>query len=393
MARAGGGPRLLMIAGEVSGDHQASLLARALLARRPDLAIAGVGGPEMAASGVDVLIDSLGWGLIGYVEAYVRLPIFALRFWTLVRLVGRYRPDLLILVDFPGMNRELVRHFSGRLPMVYFVPPQTAFRRGASAARMARASVRLLAVLPFEAEAYRRAGADVVFVGHPAADAVRAPAPPAGQLRAEWGISGGVVCGLLPGSRLQEIRRLLPPMLDAAREIGAARRVSWVLPVASPFLHDAVERAVAESGAAVRVIAGRALDVMRAADVLVLASGTATVEAACAGVPMIVVYRLSPLTDWIARRFVVTPDVYRVGFSIPNIVLQERVVPELLNDEVNGARIRAEVDRLIDDAAARMRMRDQLAEVGRRLGPPGVLDRAAEETLRVLDSRGGTTLR
>ena len=389
---AGAAPRLLIIAGEVSGDHQGARLARALFARRPDLTISGVGGHEMAASGVDVLIESLAWGVIGYAEAYVRLPIFALRFWTLVRLVDRYRPDLLVLVDFPGMNRELVRHFSGRVPMVYFFPPQTALRRGATAARMARAAVRLLAVLPFEAEAYRRAGADVAFIGHPAVDDVRAPGPSAPQLREEWGITGGVVAGLLPGSRLQEIHRLLPPMLDAAGEMRAARSISWVLPVASPFLHDPVERAVSRSGATVRVIRSRALDVMRASDVLVLASGTATVEAACAGVPMVVVYRLSRLTDWIGRRFVVTPDFYRVGFSIPNIVLDRRVVPELLNEEVSGSRIRAEVDRLLDDAAARTRMRDDLAEVERRLGPPGVMARAAEETLRVLDSGGQVTL-
>ncbi len=173
--------------------------------------IAGTGGGEMVTAGVDVLIESLEWGVIGYVEAYARLTIFALRFWTLVRLVRRYHPDLLILVDFPGMNRELVRHFSGRVPMVYFVPPQTAFRRGASAMRMARAAVRLLAVLPFEAEAYRRAGADVAFIGHPAVDVVRAPARSSEQLRAEWGITRGLVVGLLPGSRLQEIRRLCLP--------------------------------------------------------------------------------------------------------------------------------------------------------------------------------------
>jgi lipid-A-disaccharide synthase len=389
---AGAGPRLLIVAGEVSGDHQGALLAEALFARRPGLTIAGVGGGEMSAAGVDVLIESLEWGVIGYVEAYVRLPIFALRFWKLVRLINRYRPDLLVLVDFPGMNRELVRHFSGRVPIVYFVPPQTVFRRGASAARMARAAVRLLAVLPFEAEAYRRAGADVAFIGHPAVDVLRAPGRSSAQLRAEWGITAGPVAGLLPGSRLQEIHRHLPRMLEAAREMGAAHPVSWVLPVASPFLQGPVERAVSQSRAAVRVVRGRALDVMRAADVLVLASGTASVEAACAGVPMVFVYRLSRLTDWIARRFVVTADIYRVGFSIPNIVLQRRFVPELLNEEVTGARIRAEVERLLADAAVRARMRDDLAEVASRLGPPGVLQRAAEETLRVLDSRGQVTL-
>jgi lipid-A-disaccharide synthase len=385
--------RLLFIAGEVSGDHQGALLAAALRRHRPGLAIAGVGGPEMAAAGVDVLAQSLRWGVIGYVEAYLRLPAFALRFWTLVRLIKWYRPDLLVLVDFPGMNRELVQHFSGRLPMVYFVPPQTTFRRGITAARMARAAVRLLTVLPFEVEAYKRAGADVVFVGHPAVDIVAAARPSPERLRAEWGIDPGPVLGLLPGSRAQEIRHLLPPMLAAARDVRVDRPVQWLLPVAAPFLRAGIARAVAESGAPVRLIDGRALDVMRVADLLVVASGTATAEAACVGVPMVVVYRLSRLSEWIVRRFVVTPGVYETGFSIPNLVMGRRIVPELFNEEVTGPRIRIEVERLLIDGVARTRMCDDLAEVRRRLGPPGVLDRASEETLRVLDRSRQITLR
>jgi len=298
-----------------------------------------------------------------------------------------------VLVDFPGMNRELARHFAGRLPMVYFVPPQIYFRRGRTAARMARTAVRLLAVLPFEAEAYRSAGADVVFIGHPAVDAAQEDAGSAGRLREEWGLLPGPVIGLLPGSRVQEIRALLAPMLAAARELRAGGGAQFLLPVASPFLRAQIQRAIDRVGCPVRLVPGRALDVMRVADIVVVASGTATVEAACVGVPMVVAYRLSRLTDWIARRFVVTPDVYRVGFSIPNIVVHRRIVPELLNAEVNGARIKAEVERLLAAPEARAQMRDDLAEVRRRLGPPGVLARAAEETLRVLDSPRGVTLR
>src|SRR2546429_7023276 len=147
MAR-GGPPRALIVAGEVSGDHQGALLAAALKRRRPDLALSGVGGPEMAAAGVDVLIESLRWGVIGYLEAYVRLPVFAVRFWRLVRLIERMGPDLLVLVDFPGVNRELVRHFSGRVPMAHFFPPQTHARRGRSGARVAPAAIRRFAGFP-----------------------------------------------------------------------------------------------------------------------------------------------------------------------------------------------------------------------------------------------------
>ena len=386
-------PRLLIIAGEVSGDHHGALLAAALRRRRPDLAIAGAGGPEMAAAGVDVLVESLRWGVFGYVETYVRLPVFAVRFWTLVRLIERYKPDLLVLVDFAGMNRELVGRFSGRVPIVYFAPPLTTFRRSASAPRMARAAVRLLTVLPFEAETYRRAGADAVFVGDPTVDAVAASTAPAEQLRAEWAIPPGPVIGLLPGSRIGEIRRLLPPMLDAARHMRGDRAAQYLVPVASPFLRPEIARAAAVATTPIRLVDGRALDVMRVADIIVVASGTATAEAACVGVPMVVVYRLSRLTEWIVRRFVATPEVYEIGFSIPNVVMGRRIVPELVNADVTGSRIRAEVDRLLTDSGARTRMRAELAEVRRRLGPPGALDRAAEETLRVLDRSREVTLR
>jgi len=380
------GGRIFVVAGEVSGDHQAARLIGALRTARPDLEIVGAGGGRMAAAGARVLIDSTAWGLIGYAEAYIRLPVFALRYLRLVRLIERERPDLLLLVDFPGMNRELVRRFSGRRPVVYYVPPQTYARRGRSAARMARAAVRLLAVLPFEADAYRRAGADVVYVGHPAVDE-------AGETAArEPGEGAGPLIALLPGSRVQEVRALLPPMLEAARDLAARRGARFVLPLASPRLAADVARAIASSGVPVRVGDGRAVEIMAAADAAVLASGTAAVEAACAGVPMVVVYRVSPLTAWIARRFVITEDLDRSGFSIPNIVLGRRAVPELLQDSVSGPRIAREVERLLEPREA-ARIRTDLAEVCRRLGPPGAVGRAAAEVLTVLDSRAKATIR
>ncbi len=346
----------------------------------------------MASAGVDVLMETVRWGVIGFAEAYARLPAFALRFWQLVRLIERQRPDLLLLIDFPGMNRELVGKFAGRLPTVYYFPPQTYGRRARTVARMARHPVRLLAVLPFEADAYRRAGADVRFVGHPAVDAAATFAVSRGTLRAEWGLEGGPAVGLLPGSRVQEVRGLLPPMIDAARRLRAARGAAFLLPLASPHLRRDVEQAVASGGVPVRVVDGRALDVMAASDVVIAASGTALVEAACLGVPMVAVYRVSRLTEWIARRFVVTPDLGRAGFTIPSIVMGRPVVPELIQGAVTGPRMFAEADRLLTDPAAAVRAREDLSEVRRRLGPPGVIERAASDVLDVLDSRAAGTL-
>jgi len=380
-------PSVLIIAGEVSGDHHAAQMVEALRRHRPEIAVRGAGGPRMAAAGADVMIDSTRWGVIGFAEAYARLPIFAIRYVHLVRLIERLRPDLLLLVDFPGMNRELVARFSGRIPMAYFFPPQTYGRRGRSAVRMSRARVRLLAVLPVEEAAYRRAGADVIFVGHPAVDAAAQVAGSGGRLRAAWGIAPGPLIGLLPGSRPQELRSLLDPMLDAAKDLHATSGAQFVLPLASSNFRGMIDQRIARSGLPVRVLEGSALDVMAAADAIIVASGTATVEAACVGVPMVVVYRVSRLTEWIARRFVLTAGLGREGWSIPSIVLGRPAVPELMQEAATSARIRAETERVLFDRRLRASMLADLAEVRRRLGPPGVIDRAALEILSMLDSQ------
>jgi lipid-A-disaccharide synthase len=255
---------------------------------------------------------------------------------------------------------------------------------------MAGAAVRLLAVLPFEADAYRGAGADVVYVGHPAVDEAGAIAPRA-ALRGEWDVGEDTLVGLLPGSRVQEVRDLLPPMLEAVRALPSRGRPRCILPLASAHLRPHVEAALGRARVPVRIIDGRALDVMAASDALVVASGTAAVQAACAGTPMVVVYRVSRLTEWIARTFVLTPGAGAEGWSIPNIVLGRLVVPELVQRDVTGPRIRDELVRLLGGSGAALR--GELIEVRRRLGPPGVMARAAGEVLRVLDRRGGTAIR
>jgi len=382
--------RIVAVAGEVSGDHQGGGLIAALRRARPELHVSAVGGPAMAAAGADVLIDSTRWGVIGYAEAYARLPVFAVRFWRVARLIERLRPELLLLVDFPGMNRELVARFSGRLPIAYFFPPQTYGRRGASASRMARAAVRLLAVFPFEAEAYRRAGADVVYVGHPAVDEAAAAAPREAS-RAEWGIRDAPLIGVLPGSRAQEVRALLPAMLAGVRDLARSQPIRCVLPLAAPHLGPAAAAAAEAAGVDVLVVVGRALDVMAASDAVVVASGTAPLEAACLGTPMVIVYRVSATTEWIARRFVLAPGMERIGFSIPNIVLGRRAIPEVLQREVTGPHIRDELSRLLRDGGRRQRA--DLAEVRERLGPGGALARAAGEVIRLLDTQAAPTIR
>ncbi|HET8679572.1 MAG TPA: lipid-A-disaccharide synthase, partial [bacterium] len=263
--------RIFLVAGEVSGDLHGADLARELLALRPGLRLEGLGGPRMAAAGVALVEDSSGWGMIGWFEAARHLRPFLRRLDALTTRILQDPPSLLVPIDFPGFNLVLLKRLRGRVPAIYYVPPMVSVRRGRRAARVAALGVRLLAIFPFEADAYRAAGADAVFVGHPAVDHMRA-APPADVARRHLELPpDGPVLGLLPGSRRQELSLLLPAMLEAGRRIrDTDRAVTCALALASPIFRGDVDAAVAATGVPVRITDG-AREVMAASTVLLMA--------------------------------------------------------------------------------------------------------------------------
>ncbi|MBI4279457.1 MAG: lipid-A-disaccharide synthase [Armatimonadetes bacterium] len=375
-------PTIFIVAGEVSGDLHAAHLAREILVQAPDLHLVGVGGPHMRASGVEVLVETTDWGVIGYLEAYLRLPLFARRLALILDLIARRSPDLLLLVDFPGFNLQLARRLR-RLPIVYYIPPMAYGRRGDRAAKIAPLGMRLLTIFPFEAEAYARAGADVAFVGHPSVDLARGPED-RGAVRRALGVpEDAPAVGLLPGSRWQEIRGLLPVMLGAAARIrGALPGARYLLPLASARFGTLVHGMVGRRGLPVTVVEGRARDVLAASDVVITASGTATLEAALLATPMIVVYRVSWLT-WIVAHWVTSLKFA----ALPNILADRAIVPELFRGDVNPERLAAEVLALLRDDARRQTMREALWQVTRALGEPGAIARAAREVITVARAR------
>ncbi|MDR5695541.1 MAG: lipid-A-disaccharide synthase [Armatimonadota bacterium] len=372
------GLTLFFVAGEHSGDLLASQLAGALLRRDSTLRLVGVGGPRMARAGVEILVETTEWGVVGYLEAYLRIPMFLLRLRRVLSLIRRVAPDLLVLVDFPGFNLQVASRLRGKVPIVYFVPPMVYGRRGDRARKIARLGMKLLATLPFDAECYARAGADVVFTGHPARDLVR-PSDQPEILRASLGASPTTpVIGLLPGSRRQEVEGIFPTMLGATTLIqqafGDVRFVAAPLPSHRSF----VERVLAR-GPALAIWEGRPYDVMAASDLLLVTSGTAALEAACLGTPMIVVYRLSWLSWIIANR-----EVTLKYASLPNLLLGRAVVPELLQDRLTAESLAAEAITLLQDEERRKTMRADLLQAASMLGPGGAFERAAEEVFKVL---------
>jgi lipid-A-disaccharide synthase len=368
---------IMIVAGEASGDLHGATLCRGLRALAPGRPLLGMGGARMAAAGFDCLADVTAAAVTGGTEAIRPLPTLV-RAWRRLRavLLGPHPPAALVLVDFPEFNLRLAR-IARRvgIPVVYFIPPQVwAWRPWRVRAIVRRVSL-VLAVLPFEVALYRSVGARVEFVGHPVLDALAgAPTREAARQRLDLDRDATVV-GLLPGSRAREIERTLPVLHAAAARVAAVLpRVRFVLAALDGGAGLDVGRLLGDATPPpVTVVRGDTYAVMRAADLLLVNSGTATLEAALLGTPMIVCYRLSRLTEAWARLLVRVPWI-----SLANITLGRRVVPELYQRAFTAERVAAEALRLLGAPAELEAQREAFRELGGALGSPGVGMRAAQ---------------
>jgi lipid-A-disaccharide synthase len=375
---------IMLSAGEASGDLHGATMCRALRTLAPGVRLMGMGGPRMAAAGVEILVDPTAHAAVGTSEAVGRIPGLYRAYKILVRRLRETQPKAMVLIDFPEFNLRLAKQARrAGVPVVYFIPPQLWAWRGGRIRQMARRVTRVLAAFPFEKTLYEEAGVSVEFVGHPLLDVVPGDLD---RMRARERLGIGerqILVGLLPGSRRQEVGRLLPPMLDAAALLaGGDGRRCFVLGLAASVDRGLVTALLARAsemgGPPVEVVERLTHEVMAGADVLLIASGTATLEAALLGSPMVVCYRVSRLTEAIARLLNRSPWI-----SLPNIVAGRAVVPEILQDKVTGARLSSEAERLLVDPVAATAQRAAFKEVRSRLGQPGVGARAARAVLKV----------
>jgi len=376
-------PVIMLSAGEASGDLHGATLCRALRELAPGARLVGMGGARMAAAGMEVVADPTGHAVVGMSEAVGRIPGLYRAYRALVRRIYEERPRALVLIDFPEFNLRLARQARrAGVPVVYFIPPQLwAWRRG-RIRQMARRVTRVLAVFPFEQALYEEAHVAVDFVGHPLLDVLPLHLT-RDDARRRLGLDPAAsVVGLLPGSRREEVARLLPPMLEAARRLAAVDPRRRFLIGAAPTVDraqvTALLAAAAEAdGPRVEIVEGLTHELMAGSDVVLIASGTATLEAALLGAPMVVCYRVSRLTETVARMLARVPWI-----SLPNIVAGRTAVPEVLQDEVTGHRLASEALHLLEDAAAATAQRAAFKEIRGRLGEPGVGPRAARAVLQ-----------
>ena len=373
--------RILLVAGEASGDAHGADLVSALKAQQPQLDIFGVGGPALRAAGMQTLVDSAAIAGMGLFEAADKLIALLRTYRTLTQILHRHPPDLLVLIDFPEFNLRLARVAKRlNIPVFYYISPQVWAWRRKRVYTIAKRVDLLAAVFPFEPAFYSAHGCSVEFVGHPLVGRVRPTRSRDDTLRRYHLDPARKTIVLLPGSRTQEVRYLLPPLLHATTALG--ERYQFILAVASTLDRDQIETAVRAHSATIRVVQGDTYNITHAADLAVVASGTATLEVALLERPMVIVYRLAPVTYALARLFVRVPFI-----GMPNLIAERQVVPELIQSAVTPERIATEAQRLLTDAQAYSVAQDGLREVRARLGEPGAAKRTANLIFSLLARR------
>lgn len=370
-------PRILIITGEASGDLHGAHLAKAIAARDPGAQLVGIGGPGMKAAGVAMIpgipqLDLVGLIGLSAVRAIIQRVLA-------VRRVLKAEPwDLVVFIDNPGMNMRLARmaKAAGRRVLYYIAPQIWAWRPGRMKWIQERVD-HVVVILPFEPDLYRRAGVRCTFVGHPLLDSV-APEYNRNVLRRQFNLEESVpVIGLLPGSRVAEVKMLLPVLLQTAAElVKRDPKTQFILAQASSIGDTLLHDLLRESPVPVLVVKDQASEAMAVSDLLLVASGTATLQAAVVGTPMILLYKTTLSTYWVARMWILVKWI-----GLVNLVAGRTVVPELIQDEATVERLTKEACRLLNDQHAYDEMKTGLRQVRESLGGPGASDRAAEVVL------------
>ncbi|MEI8139906.1 MAG: lipid-A-disaccharide synthase [bacterium] len=378
-------PRSIMIlAGEISGDMHAAGLVRALRQADPSLTFFGIGGPLMREAGVETYYDVKDLAVMGIVEVLKRIVFFRKVFRHMEREACEKRPDAVILVDYPGFNLRFASsaHAMG-LKTIYYICPQVWAWKQGRIPTMVAVLDRLMAIFPFEPKVFEGTSLKVDFVGHPLIDEIReamhtpmAPLP--------W--DGEPQIGMLPGSRHNEIDRLLPPMLGAARLIEQQfPTASFVIPTPSDEISEHVRRVIARfpnGPSRLQIIRGEARQVFRQSRAALVKSGTATMEAALVGCPAVITYAVAPLTYWIAIRIIKV----KVKFAgIANIIANRYICPEVIQFDITPEALARELIPLLTDSPARQTMLNGYAEIRALLGDGGAAQRAAQVVMDELE--------
>lgn len=374
--------RILIVTGDVSGDLHGSNLIKAIRETAPHVHVFAAGGPMMRSAGADMIASLENLGVMGFTEVLTRLPAFYRLMQKLKRFMQDEQPKLVIAIDFPGFNLRLCGEAKKLgIPVLYYIAPQIWAWGRKRINLMARVVNRVAVVFPFEPVIYRERGIDASFVGHPLLESISVKGEKSAA-KEKLGLSGeGSLVALLPGSRLHEVRRLLPGMLEAALILSRRKSVRVAVSAATSVPMVEFEKITKRFSLPVSILRGVNSELLYVSDAAIVASGTATLEAAIIGTPMVIVYRVSPLSWFIARRIVAVDYVGMV-----NIVAGRKIASEYLQNEIKPRKISEELEELIFNSQERAKIIESLAEVKTALGSPGASKRVAAIALSMLPS-------
>jgi lipid-A-disaccharide synthase len=373
--------RVMIVAGEASGDLHAANLARELVLKAPDTQLFGMGGPKMREAGVELLVDSSRLAVVGFLEVLAHYREISAALNYLRSELSKRRPNLLILVDYVEFNLRLAAAAKRiGVKVLFYVSPQVWAWRPRRVKKIG-ACIDMMAVLfPFEAHFYERHGIPVRYVGHPLLDQARPQLSREEALKIFGLDPSRPIVGILPGSRRSEIKRLLPLMLDTADQLRLRHPgVQFLMPLALSLSQDDIQGYDPQAHA-VKVILGQSYDVMSICDALLVASGTATLEAALIGTPMVIVYKVAPLNYWIMKHLILIEHV-----GLANIVAGRELVKEFIQNAAQPDILTEEVGRLIEDADYNGSIRASLAEVRAILERPDDHRTVADLALEILE--------
>jgi lipid-A-disaccharide synthase len=378
--------KILLVAGEVSGDLHGSHLVEAIQRIEPEVQFFGVGGDGLERTGMKLLYRSQSLSVVGITEVIFKLRPLLKALRGLKKTLDQEKPDLVILVDFPGFNLRMAKiaHRRG-IPVLYFISPQVWASRPKRIKLIARVVKKMIVLFPFEVPLYEAAGVDVEWVGHPLLDIVK-PTLPREVAFQKFGLDPKRrTIGLLPGSRTHEIERLLPPLLATAHLLQQeVPDLQFIIPLAPGIPKPILISQMKNRSIPVKVVEGFTYDVMNLSELLIIASGTATLEGAILGKPMIIIYKVSLPSYWIGRALI---RVDHIG--LVNLVAEKEIAPELIQKDVTPRRIADEAFRILRDPILSRKMTESMGEVREKLGEPGAAQRAAHIVTSLLREAEG----
>ncbi|MFN0158737.1 MAG: lipid-A-disaccharide synthase [Bacteroidota bacterium] len=365
--------RVMVIAGEASGDLHGSGVVRELKSRLPALDVFGVGGEKMKDEGMELIYHISRLSFMGLLEVVKHLPLIKEVERRLDGLLETRRPDVLVLIDYPGFNLRFAKRAKARgIKVLYYISPQVWAWHKSRVKKIKTLVDRMKVVFPFEVDFYRKEGINVEFVGHPLVESIGSMVTRAEFIRTHGLDGNGKILALLPGSRKQEIEMIFPAMVEAGMRLQRGRNINVVVGVA-PNLDVSSLKAMVSPDAHFTFVRNATYDLMKNADAAIVTSGTATLETGWFGTPMAVVYKTSPVTYFIGRMLV---DVKNIG--LVNIVAGEEVVPEFIQHRLTPAKLVEAVSRMLDDTTYAADIRRRLAVIKTRLGSPGAARRVVD---------------